>query len=71
MTATELLAVTREKFPGRRFAASRSGMVIGEFNQAAGKFLPAAGMLISGEWANMPPILANGKPLVADEDWLE
>lgn len=86
-TASEFLADLRRDNPTRRFAASRSGAAIGVWEDSMSRFRILAGLLLGCQcmapynggkcqcrtqgWAAMPELLIDGKPLVAESDWVE
>jgi hypothetical protein len=56
---------------GSRMAYSRSGNVVGQWDETEGRFMPIAGALMTGGWATMAAVRVNGQPMVADADWIE
>ena len=70
MDAKDLLQVIREKNPGRQFAISRDGLVIGVFVPVLARFAIAFAKTLDGIWYHIPSeILVNGAPPIVD--WIE
>lgn len=72
-TSLEIARELAAANPDRRFATESKGSVVGVWNDAAGRFVAVASQTITNQWAFIPDglPLANGRPVVADGDWIE
>lgn len=60
-TPAEMLAELSKRNPGRVFRISKSGSAIGVWSAELGRFRTVCGLLLTGGWAQMPDVIANGK----------
>lgn len=73
-TADDLQTEACQKNPGVRFAWNGDKRtVFGYWEKEADRWVPFAAMGLDGQWygKGIGNIRANGKPLVADDEWLE
>ena len=67
MTADQLLEIARRDRPNVRYTKNARETAIAAWNGE--RWACVAGKLITGEWVNMPDLLVNGKPAIAD--WVD
>ena len=62
MTANELLVIARKGRPEVTYATNDKKTVIGAWNETEKRYIPVAGLLLTGKWASLPyELLINGK----------
>ena len=74
VTGEELIEALQPANPDKRFAVSRSGDTVGVWSDEKGRFVPTFGALMGNRrtWGQHRfELLANGRPIVPAEDWIE
>jgi excisionase family DNA binding protein len=73
LAAAEVLRAAREGNPGGRYAVSRDGNAVGEWDTGRERFVMVLSRALTGEWVwtGGRELLINGSPPYADGDWRE
>ena len=66
-TALDVIHQAYKDQPDLRLAVNANQTLIGAWDAQQGRFVPIAGLLITGGWVSCPyEVLVNGKPMCAE-----